>query len=506
MCENQNKDRQRLSLDMNHISNTKKTIKGLSTQTIVTICMGLGEIIPFSILSRLLSKEDFGYFAAIMAITNILMIFSEAGIGAALVQRKELTKRYIDTAFTLGLLLGMVISILLFIFSKEFAETFIDSKMVTPLKLISITILFHSLSSINISLMQRRLEFLKVGLIRLFSLLITNIIAIILAIYHFGYYAIIVKAVLDAILTYLVSLTYTGVNFRLCLDKQMCSDIFKFSGWLTLSSLFRNISRQIDKLVMPKVLSVSVLGAYNRPKEFITLISNKINGIFDVVMFPILSGIKDNISSLCSAFKKSIYFVNLLSALLFLLFFINSDLIVCVFFGEEWIELSGLFKLLSVAVLFNINGRLADCFLRSMGLTKEQFYFRVSEMVVNLIGVLVGCRWGMIGVAAAVVICDASMKLIKIYYVAHLLNISVLFLFTSLFKSWKFFIIQIPFLYAIYLLTPSNIFGYIFVCLVFLIINIILFCFFPAVIGNSYYNVAYPHVKKILSSILKQFT
>ena len=45
-------------------NNFDKTIKGLSAQTIVTILSGIIEILVFSIMSRILSKADFGYYAA----------------------------------------------------------------------------------------------------------------------------------------------------------------------------------------------------------------------------------------------------------------------------------------------------------------------------------------------------------------------------------------------------------------------------------------------------------
>ncbi len=42
-------------------SNFQKTIKGFSSQTIVTLVTGIIEIAVFSIMSRILTKKDFGY-------------------------------------------------------------------------------------------------------------------------------------------------------------------------------------------------------------------------------------------------------------------------------------------------------------------------------------------------------------------------------------------------------------------------------------------------------------
>ena len=72
---------------MKDSTNSQKVLKGISSQTFVTILLGGVELISFSIMSRLLTKEDFGYYAAITAITTVFASFSETGIGSAIVQQ-----------------------------------------------------------------------------------------------------------------------------------------------------------------------------------------------------------------------------------------------------------------------------------------------------------------------------------------------------------------------------------------------------------------------------------
>ena len=55
-----------------------KIYNGLSSQTIITILLGALEIIFFAIMSRLLSPEDFGYFAIIIAVTSVFQCLTEA--------------------------------------------------------------------------------------------------------------------------------------------------------------------------------------------------------------------------------------------------------------------------------------------------------------------------------------------------------------------------------------------------------------------------------------------
>ena len=110
-------------------SNTQKAIKGISSQTLVTLSLGVIEIALFSIMSRLLSKEDFGYYAVISAIMVVFTSFSETGIGAAIIQRKETDRNYINNAFTLSLLFGSFIMIILLLLSGVISDIVADEKI-----------------------------------------------------------------------------------------------------------------------------------------------------------------------------------------------------------------------------------------------------------------------------------------------------------------------------------------------------------------------------------------
>ena len=475
-------------------------IKGMSSQTIVTIILGLVEIVSFSIMSRLLTKEDFGYYAAITAITVVFSTFSETGIGSAIVQQKELTKQYINNAFTLSLLFGGFISILLLILAGPLAYSVADVSMKVPLMLMSGTLLLHCLTSVNRSIMHRKLQFLRLGMINLVSLVVTTCVAVWLAYKGYGYYAIITKAILSSIITYLLSLYYCKTRFGLALDKDTFKKIFSFSGWLMASSLFRNLAHQVDRLLMPHLLSVSALGSYNRPKEFIAQISSKLNGIFDTALFPVLSSIQDNKKALNSAFRRSLFVMNVFASLLTLCFIFNSGVLIRLFFGEQWLELQNIMIIISCSLLFNIDGRLADCYLRSMAMTKQQFCFRVFETILQTTGVLIGYRWNIFGVALAVTITGSIAKLLKIIFVGNKVAIKPKKVLSIIISSWRYCLLMLPICILAYFVVPKSIVGDIILSAVFSVTTIIIFALMPKFVGRQYENEVYAKVKSIVFS------
>lgn len=489
-------------------SNTDKAIKGMSSQTLVTIVLGVVEIVSFSIMSRLLTQEDFGYYAAITAVTTVFASFSETGIGSAIVQQKELSKRFVDNAFTLSFLFGSFISLLLLVLARPLSRTVADESMMIPLMLVSGTLLLHCLTSVNTSIMHRKLQFLRIGSIRLTALVVTTIIAIWLAYKGFGYYAILTKAILSSVITYILSLIMCKTRFGFALDGPTFKKIFSFSGWLMASVAFRNLAHQIDRLMMPRLLSVTALGAYNRPKDFVEQISSKISGIFDSALFPVLSGLQDNKQALNSSFRRSMYVMNMFALLLSMALMFNSDLLIRVFFGEQWLHLRSVLFVVSLSILFNFDGRLADCYLRSLAMTKQQFFFRVFETVLNIVGVLVGFKWNILGVAICVVITNTVAKLVKIVFVGLKVNISPGLTIGIILSSWRYALLFLPICIFAYVMLPSSWGGDIFMAIIFVLTSCLIFLFLPNFVGHEYKEEVFGKIMSFmrdkLNRIIKQ--
>ena len=484
-------------------SNTGKAVKGMSSQTLVTIVLGIAEVLGFSIMSRLLTKEDFGYYAAITAVTTIFRSFSETGIGAAIIQKKNPDSHYINNAFTISLMVGCFLSCLLCVLSRPLSIAVVETPQMTlPLILMSITILGHCLVSVNTSIMYKRLEFLRVGVVNLVAFLVSITVEIVLAIKGFGYYAIIARATLHSIVTLILSYILVKTKFRIEIDKDSFKAIFGFSGWLMASSIIRNLTQEVDKLMMTRLVSIDALGAYNRPKEFINKIASKLNGIFDTALFPILSDIQDNTQSLRNALDSSLYYLNIFGMALGTAFMFNSELVIRIFFGEEWMSLKPLVQIFAFYMILNVDGRLMDCYIRSLGKTKKQFHFRVLQLVVTIVGLVIGSKYDLVGIASAIIIANMILVTIKLLYVTHEIGYKRKLAFMTILQSWRFVLVLIPFYIIIQIFVENTWSGNLLSAGIYSLVMFFVFIVFPIIVGRKY---KYGIYKKIISTIKNKF-
>lgn len=481
-------------------SQSNTFFKGLSTQTLVTLVLGILEFFQFAIFSRLLSKADFGYFAALSALLAICTSVSEAGLGSAIVQRKNPSDRYISTAFFMSLSIGVIFSLLICILSPFISRAISDESLTMPLMIMSVTLLLNSLISVGNALLLRNLHFGKIGFIRCFSFLLASIVGIVMAYNGFGLMSIITYATLYPLFMVVIIYTFFVKIPSFSFYRDSSKDIFSFGGWLTLGVIVNNITQQLDKLLLSKLLSVEALGAYTRPATFTTTTSSKITGMFDTVLFPMLSGIQDDIEKVKNVLYRSIGLLNSISILMASIFFFNAELIITIFFGTEWLDMVPIMRIISIALIFSVDGQLVDCFFRSMNFVKTGFYLRVVGMCITITGLYVGAHFGLYGVAVSYTTSLIIMVLLKVSVLTKKLDANFITIIKYWIKAWRPLVL-IGVVGSIYFLFNHNILVNIMFAFVFSIVVLIQYVVFPKLVSQEYYNTMGPQITKVIKKV-----
>ncbi len=119
-------------------------------------------------------------------------------------------------------------------------------------------------------------------------------------------------------------------------------------------------------------------------------------------------------------------------------------------------------------------------------MTKQQFFFRIFETVLKIIGVLIGFKWGVLGVASSIVITNFISKLVKILFVSRKLDIECKECCRLIVSSWRFAIIIIIVCGISMYMLPNTWGGDVLLAVIFSISALIIFIFTPSIVGVQY--------------------
>src|SRR5438876_6531449 len=81
-----------------------RILQGLAWGAASQLTLQVARVIVGVTLARLLAPDDYGVAAMVLVFSSLVLVFSDLGLGAALVQREEITEDDRSTAFwtTLG--------------------------------------------------------------------------------------------------------------------------------------------------------------------------------------------------------------------------------------------------------------------------------------------------------------------------------------------------------------------------------------------------------------------
>lgn len=75
----------------------------------VSFCLRMGSVV---VLARLLTPQDFGLIAMVMAFTGLATIFEQMGLSTATIQKKGINHAQVSTLFWINAALGLAIALI----------------------------------------------------------------------------------------------------------------------------------------------------------------------------------------------------------------------------------------------------------------------------------------------------------------------------------------------------------------------------------------------------------
>lgn len=405
-------------------SNKDKAFLGVYWMTIMGMAGVVIKLLITMSLSRLLLPKEFGQVATIQIVISFAEIFWMMGVGSAIVQKKQLTEKYIATGNTLNLLLGLIIYGTIFFFAS-FIAGIVGSDDILMLRILSIVFLIHSISGVSEALLQKKLRFKIISIINVTATLTNGIVAVILALNGFGAWSLVFAQLISVTIQSILSIIYEPIKFGLIIEKESAKELLNFGTGYALSKLFNNIAGQGDYFVVSQTLGSSALGFYNRAYQLLQVPTNLIATVMERVLFPLLALYQDE-------HEKIRYVVLNLTALMAILAFpitivslTMGDELVQLVLGPKWSETILPFKILIFSLFFRMAYKIGDALVRSLGAVYKRLWVQIVYAGLVIGGAYIGKDWGIIGVATTTTMAIIINYFVMTLLVGHLIELKM---------------------------------------------------------------------------------
>ena len=270
------------------------------------ICAQGVHFIVSVVLARILSPDEYGLCALTMTFTTILSVFITAGLGTALIQRKDIDNLDCSTALWANIVIGIFLYLLLFIAAPWISVFFNQENMTPVLRVLGLTIVIGSLNAIQQARISRKMQFKKFFKATITGTIISAFVGVWMAVRGMGVWALVgqhlTNQVIDTIFLWFSIKWKPELKFSFERLKPMYSFGWKAFGAQMIETLYNNLR----SILIGRYYSADQLAFYNKGRHLPSLINLNTTNAVQSVLFPAYAKNAENRPKLKSMIRRAI--------------------------------------------------------------------------------------------------------------------------------------------------------------------------------------------------------
>lgn len=292
----------------------KKAVSGVVVLTGRTFVLSFLSFFATALLTVFLEPSQFGVFWIVSAVVNFLSYFSDIGLAAALIQKKEkLNKDDLNTTFLVQQILVFLLLILLLLFSPVLMNFYnLDFEGRILLYALGASLFMSSLKTIPSVMLERNLDFGKLVIPQVLENLTYNVLAVILAWQGFGIrsftYSVLARGIVGLIAIYIIYPWRPTFSF----SKKSLFSLLKFGVPYQLNTFLATIKDDGLTAFLGGIFGGYGIGLLGWAQKWGQAPLRFFMDQVIKVTFPAFSRMQDNKDELRSALERSLFFISFL--------------------------------------------------------------------------------------------------------------------------------------------------------------------------------------------------
>lgn len=338
-------------MEIQHIN--KKLVSSFLTLTLRRAILYVLRFITINlILAKILAPEVIGIFNIANSILSFFSYFSDIGLGAAIIQKKQLNPEDLKTTFTTQTFLALIIFIIIWFYAPNFASFYnLDIYGVWLIRALGFSFLLSSLKVLPAILLERELRFGPLVLVEVAETTIFCAILIWFSLSNFSIkafsYATVFQSITGVALIYALAPWRVRVGF----SRSAAKTLLNFGVPFQLNSLLALLKDRLVPLVIARMVGSLGVG-YITWAQNLAFVSLEIMNIMNRITFPAFSRLQDNKEMLARTLEKALFFTAILMyPVLFGIMAIAPSLVLHVV-NIKWLPALPLIYLFSITAFF----------------------------------------------------------------------------------------------------------------------------------------------------------
>jgi PST family polysaccharide transporter len=414
-----------------------------SWNTLTVVLQVVIQLAYTGLLARLVEKDSFMLMGIVLGIMGFAEIFSQVGVGPALIQRKEVHQQHINGAFYIAVILGLGFT-LLFLGFAPFIANFYELPELRPIiQVVCTSFIISAVAVVPRSMMMKHMRFKTMFKASMISIVGGNlVVGLTLAYLQWDVWAYVWALFAQNLLMTLALWYYEPVRISLHWEWKYTRELVRYGAGSTLFNALNYLATKLDVLLVPRALRAgqnelsgiqrNMASYFERASYAMTQPITIMGKLSDSVLFSGMSRMQDDRERLQKTvtLATSMLGVILIPSSIFMLFF--ADELITLWLGMDYLETASILKVLFLAVVFRSMSKLGDSLLRAKDAVYQGSLFKAVYVLLIAAGIWWGTAYGMQGVAMGIVVATIIHYLMNMFMTTRLIQLG----WWALMKAW----------------------------------------------------------------------
>ncbi|KMY29627.1 polysaccharide biosynthesis protein [Lysinibacillus xylanilyticus] len=383
------------------------------------------QLIVMIVLARLLLPKDFGLIVLVAIFISLSNVLIQSGFNTALIQKKDADEVDFSSVFFLNLFVASILYVVLFFSAPIIAIFFEETQITLILRILSITLFFGAINSIQNAIIARNMEFKKLFFSSLGAVLVSGIFGITMAYNDFGVWALVVQQLTNQLLVIVILWFTDKWRPKLLFSMERIIGLFSFGWKLLISALIDTIYTNISGLLIGKIFSPILLGFYSRGEQFPGFIVSNINGSIQSVMLPTLAAHQENRERVKEMVRRVIVTSSFIVFPMMIGLAIIAEPLVKILITEKWLPTVPFLQIFcAVYALWPIHTANLQA-INALGRSDIFLKLEIVKKIFGFVVLVISIQFGVHAMAVGVLISGFLGTIINAYPNLKLLNYSI---------------------------------------------------------------------------------
>ena len=353
------------------------------------------------IIARLLAPEDYGLVALATVLTGFLEVVTDLGLGSALVQSRNPTKRDIEATMGATCLLGLGAAILLALSAPLWANIQNDPRIIPIVQALAFGVLLTTAANVPYSMLHRRLAFGLVARAQFVRGLVTAGVTLGGAFVLQSHWALVVGYLVGKLAFTVMLMAAEPVRPRLPGADTEVGKLLRFGGVLTADRILNYARGNVDVALVGALLGTRMVGLYVMATALARLPLEKLGSAFEPVAYPTFARLRENPSELRQYFLGLSLGTMAIALPACLGLIVTAELLVPTVIGAQWMAVIRPLQVAAIVTPLAFHLGLVSALFNALGRVDLNLRITTMTSALTIAAVFVGVRFGIVGVAAA---------------------------------------------------------------------------------------------------------